>query len=69
MSPEEACLDALRRIVKRYPGRPDVQVTFYALNKSGQYGSAAIWSGAEFAVTDAAGSRIEKSAYLYEKKP
>jgi len=68
LSPLEACLDALKRIVGRYPGRPELQVTFYALKKTGEYASVSLWSGAEFAVTDASGSRIEKSAYLYERK-
>jgi N4-(beta-N-acetylglucosaminyl)-L-asparaginase len=68
LSPGEACLDALKRIASRYPGRPDIQVTFYALKKTGEYASVSLWSGAEFAVTDASGSRIEKSEYLYERK-
>ncbi len=67
MSPLEACLDALKRIVHFYPGRPDFQVKFYAINKRGEYAGASIWSGAEFAVTDARGSRIEPCVYLYER--
>lgn len=67
MSPLDACLDALNRIVSRYPGRPDFQVKFYALNKQGQYAGAAIWDDAEFAVSDATGSRIESSAYLFKR--
>jgi N4-(beta-N-acetylglucosaminyl)-L-asparaginase len=70
MPPQQACLEALKQILRRYqPGRPDIQVTFYAVKKTGEYGSASIWSGPEFAVTDASGSRAEKSAYLYERKP
>ncbi len=61
MSPLEACLDALRRIVKLYGGRPAHQVNFYALNKNGEYAGAAIFKGAQFAVTDARGSRVEDS--------
>lgn len=67
MSPLEACLDALKRIVKRYPGRPDFQVKFYALNKHGEYAGAAIWDDGEFAVSDSHGSRIEPGAYLYKR--
>ncbi|MBI4468619.1 MAG: N(4)-(beta-N-acetylglucosaminyl)-L-asparaginase [Acidobacteria bacterium] len=80
LSPQEACLDALKRIVSRYGGRPDFQISFYAVNKAGQYASASIWSGfsdrtfgiwnpARFAVTDAKGSRIEDCAYLYRRSP
>jgi len=75
MSPTEACLHALKRIVKttterrlRKPdGRPDFDVKFYALAKDGRFGSAAIWSGAEFAVWSQGRNRKEKSAYLYER--
>ncbi len=69
MSPLEACLEALRRIVKLYGGRPAHQVNFYALNKNGEYAGAAIFKGAQFAVTDARGSRVEDSAYLFERPP
>ncbi len=75
-SPEEACLEALKRIadnnhlarLKRDDGRPNFNVMFYALNKKGQYGAATIWSGANFAVHDAKGNRHEPCAYLYKRK-
>ncbi len=75
-SPEQACLVALQRIadnnpparLKRDDGRPNFDVKFYALNKKGQYGGAAIWSGAKFAVHDAKGNRHEDCAYLYKRK-
>lgn len=69
MNPQEACLDALKRAVSRYGGRPDFQLNFYAVNKAGQYAGAAIWSGARFAVADPTGSRVEESAYLYRRAP
>jgi N4-(beta-N-acetylglucosaminyl)-L-asparaginase len=67
LSPVDACLHALKRIVSKYKGRPDFQVKFYALNKKGEYGCAAIWSDAEFAVSDVKGHRIESGAYLFKK--
>lgn len=67
MTPSDACVDALRRIVARYPGRPSFQINFYAVNKAGQYAGAAIWSGARFAVADSKGSRVEESAFLYRR--
>ncbi len=69
MSPLEACLDALRRVAKLYGGRPPHQLNFYALNKNGEYAGAALFRGAQFAVTDARGSRVEDSAYLFERPP
>ena len=74
-SPEQACLEALLRIsdnnhlarLKRDDGRPNFDVKFYALNKKSQYGGAAIWSGAKFAVHDTKGNRHEPCAYLYKR--
>ena len=75
MSPTDACLEALRRIVtftieprlRTEDGRPSFNVNYYAVNKNGEYGGAAIWSGARFAVCDDGDSRHEDSAYLFER--
>ncbi|RME38247.1 MAG: twin-arginine translocation signal domain-containing protein [Planctomycetota bacterium] len=75
MSPTDACLYALRRIVEtttekrllRKDGRPNFDVKFYALSKSGEFGAAAIWSGAKFSVFSAGRNRHEPCAYLYER--
>ncbi len=74
-SPTEACLAMLKMIVDRTrlkrlrnaAGRPDFNVTAYALRKDGAHGSASIWSGAKYAVSDAKGDRLEACAYLFEK--
>ncbi len=75
-SPEEACLAACRRIVDQTRearllddrGRPLFNVKFYALNKEGEYGSAAIWSGGQFAVnTGQKESVLKESAYLFKR--
>ncbi|MFO1497380.1 MAG: hypothetical protein U1G07_03115 [Verrucomicrobiota bacterium] len=48
-------------------GRPNFDVTFYAINKRGQFGGASIWSGAKFAVnTGEKESRLVDAAYLYK---
>ncbi len=73
--PKDACLEALQRIVhytveKRLlteDGKPNFNVNFYAVNKQGDYGAAAIWSGRSFAVCDERGNRHEDSAYLFER--
>lgn len=75
MSPTDACLEALRRIVtftieprlQSEDGRPGFNVNYYAVNKNGEYGGAAIWSGARFAVCDGGEGRHEDSAYLFER--
>ena len=75
-SPEEACLMACKRIgaqtkMKRLldqQGRPNFNVSFYAINKKGDYGSAAIWSGAQYTVnTGDQQSKKLDSAYLYKR--
>ena len=75
MSPTDACLEALRRIVtftaeprlRNERGLPNFGVNYYAVNKNGEYGGASIWAGARFAVcVDGAAAR-EDSAYLYER--
>lgn len=76
-SPEEACLQACRRIVEktREPrlldsdGRPLFNVSFYALNKKGEYGAASIWSGKQCAInTGQKTSVLHNMAYLFKKK-
>jgi site-specific DNA-adenine methylase len=48
-------------------GRPDFNVTFYALNKRGEYGSASIWKGGTFSVNDGRTNTKSDSAYLFSK--
>lgn len=75
MAPTDACLEALRRVVtftaearlRDADGRPNFNVNYYAVNKNGEYGGAAIWSGAQFAVCSGGESRREDSAYLFER--
>jgi N4-(beta-N-acetylglucosaminyl)-L-asparaginase len=80
--PRDACLMTLERIAqttreKRLlaaPGRPNFDISFYAVNKSGQYGSAVMYafSGTgkrrQFAVADLAGARKEDCAWLFERR-
>ena len=49
--PEEACKEAVMRIIKKKPEiAKEIQVGFLALNKKGQYGAFAIQKGFSFAV-------------------
>lgn len=80
MSPEQACLDALKLIAARYGNDQaklkDLGVNFYALNKRGDYACASMWSHSlggrgerhrnHFAVDDGTGGRLVESAYLFE---
>ncbi|MBX2991089.1 MAG: N(4)-(beta-N-acetylglucosaminyl)-L-asparaginase [Bacteroidetes bacterium] len=74
-SPEQACLDVCKRItehnkmrrLKRDDGKPDFNVNFYAINKKGEFGGAAIWQGPEFAFHDGTSAKLLDCAYLYKK--
>ncbi len=82
MSPREACLEALKRVVRNFDNDmarlEKVDLHFYALRKDGEYSSASLWNGemragklspARFAVNDGSGaSRLETSVYLFERK-
>lgn len=76
-TPEQACLLALERIVKRTKekrlqddqGRPKFGMDFYAINKRGEYAGASMWSGTRFALnTGEKESRLIDSAYLYKRE-
>ncbi len=75
-SPEEACLEACRRIVgdtvmrrlRDERGRPNFDVKFYAINRKGEFGAAGIWSGGNAAVADSSGARLVPLAYLFKRE-
>jgi N4-(beta-N-acetylglucosaminyl)-L-asparaginase len=75
-SPEEACIKTLERIAetsKLQPhllnddGKPGFGLSFYAVNKKGEYGSARMWSGGTFTVHDGTASKREDAAYLFKR--
>lgn len=80
MSPKEACLDCLKRIVRNFNGDKAklnrFDINFYALRKDGAYGGAALWSGRprrgggftspRFAVNDGV-PRLEDCVFLMER--
>lgn len=74
LAPTEACLKVLQWIAdhtkQKYllddKGRPNFDVTMYALRKDGAYGSATLRNtGAKFAVHDGAAARLEACATLF----
>ncbi|QJD97976.1 N(4)-(beta-N-acetylglucosaminyl)-L-asparaginase [Mucilaginibacter robiniae] len=53
LSPENACKEAVHRIIKKKPDTAkDIQVGFLALNKKGEYGAYAIQKGFSYGVCD-----------------
>jgi N4-(beta-N-acetylglucosaminyl)-L-asparaginase len=79
MSPKEAALDALKRVVRNFDGDMDrltkVGLDFYVLRKDGEYCGASLWGprpnepGPQFSICMGDGrSRNEASVYLMERK-
>jgi len=73
MRPTDACLETLRRAVRMTEdrlldpaGQPRFGLTFYAVNKKGEFGAAAV-RPTRFAVADAQGARYVDTASLYER--
>jgi N4-(beta-N-acetylglucosaminyl)-L-asparaginase len=75
MTPFEAGMDALKRIVRNYDGDMErlryLDMTYYILRKDGAYAGVSLWTGYEpghphtIAVHDGT-PRLEKTASLYE---
>jgi N4-(beta-N-acetylglucosaminyl)-L-asparaginase len=72
LSPEDACKEAVNRIIKKKPETAKkIQVGFLAINKKGEYGAYAIQEGFSFAVCDSNKQDLlipGKSFYKDEKK-
>jgi N4-(beta-N-acetylglucosaminyl)-L-asparaginase len=75
MTPTEACLAALKRIVDRTrekrllneKGRPNFNASVYAVRKDGAYGGACIYPGGTFAVTTSDGAtKVHPCAPLFD---
>ena len=73
-TPEQACLAACERIVKhtkmrrlkKPDGKPDFNVSFYAIRKDGEFGSASIFSGPKFAIHDGNQAMLLDGKHLYK---
>lgn len=72
LSPEEACLRTLERVVQMTEarllderGRPRFGLSYYAVSKDGRTGGATMYEGGHYAVADSSGARLVESAYLY----
>lgn len=78
MKPTEACMEAMSRVVHNYNNDKKklstFQIKFYALNKDGEYGSAALWKTAtptgkvsQFAVHDGTEARLEPCKNYFDE--
>ena len=71
MAPTDAALETLKRVVALTPprllnpdGRPRYQLNFYAVNKKGETGCAALYPS-KYAVHDGSKAEVRDAAYLY----
>ena len=68
MHPREATLAAIKRVLSKHGPNVTWNLNFYAMNKQGQHGGAAIQSGSTYAVHDGTSAKIVESAYVIERK-
>lgn len=61
MTPEEACLEVVRRIVRKDPKGSEVSINFIALDREGRFGGAGSAKGFEYAVARPGVSRVLKA--------
>lgn len=73
LAPTDACLETLKRVIAMTPdrllgpnGQPTFGLQFYAVNKKGEYGGAAIHPG-KYAVHDGKAASFRDLAYLFER--
>ncbi len=73
-SPEQACVEVLQRVVKTtkekrllFPdGKPNFNISFYAVNKKGEYGAASLYP-AKFCVNTGAASHQLSTTSLFTR--
>jgi N4-(beta-N-acetylglucosaminyl)-L-asparaginase len=73
LKPTDACLETLRRVVRLTPprllkaGRPTFNLSFYAVNKRGEFGAASLYP-TRYAAHDGKDGSLRDTAHLYERR-
>lgn len=75
MSPEQAIMKTLERVVAMSPkrrlgdnGKPKFDLNYYVVAKDGRFAGGALYEGnSAFAVCDAKGPRVETGVYLFRR--
>jgi N4-(beta-N-acetylglucosaminyl)-L-asparaginase len=72
LAPNDACLETLKRVLHMTPprlrhpdGRPRFNLTYYAVTKRGDFGSASFYP-AQYAAHDGKDGALRDTAYLYQ---
>jgi N4-(beta-N-acetylglucosaminyl)-L-asparaginase len=72
LKPTDACLETLKRVVRLTPprllkgGRPTFNLSFYAVNKGGEFGAGSLYPS-RYAAHDGKDGALRDTAYLHEK--
>lgn len=61
MHPVEACVETIRRIIRKNPAGTDLAINFIALNKKGEFGAAGTGQGFQFSATSPDFSKVLQS--------
>jgi N4-(beta-N-acetylglucosaminyl)-L-asparaginase len=74
MSPEQACLATIDRVIATTEqrlldprGRPLFDLEFLAVAKDGRFGAASAYQGGQFAVADSSGARLLPMAFRFSR--
>lgn len=62
-SPEEACKEAVNRIIKKHKDLKDLQVGFLAMNRKGEVGAYSVYAGFNYALRDKANDKMIDAKY------
>jgi len=72
LAPEQALMKTMERVIAMTEDRlldarkrPRFDLQFYAVAKDGRYAGATAYEGADFAVCDEKGARLEKCAFMF----
>lgn len=68
LAPQEACVEALRRMTRKDPAGEALSVSFIAIDKQGRYGSASAGQAFQYAVTTLGGTQLIESPGLGQRK-
>lgn len=63
VAPEEACKQAVERIIRKHPGMTGQQVGFLALRADGAYGAYSLYNGFNYALHTAQGNTLVDAAF------
>jgi N4-(beta-N-acetylglucosaminyl)-L-asparaginase len=69
LHPREAAYETVKRIIAKHGTGITWNVNFYAVNKAGEHGGAAIQSGSRYAVHDGTRARLVDSETVIERAP